>query len=88
MPSSLLFRPYFFVGLVQRYNALQLDRERQLMSSTPTNPVVLTMDQQLAGIRSDLLSNLASLKKRYPGGDRRTGKECQRPQSEDPAGAG
>ncbi|RFS22015.1 capsular biosynthesis protein [Chitinophaga silvatica] len=62
VPSSLIVQDPTFVGLVQRYNTLQLERERAMMSSTASNPVVVNMDQQLAGIRADMISNLSSLK--------------------------
>lgn len=63
VPSSMIVQDPTFVGLVEKYNTLQLERERQLLASTPTNPVVLNLDRQLAGLRGDLLSNIQSFKK-------------------------
>ncbi|CAL1519264.1 polysaccharide biosynthesis tyrosine autokinase [Chitinophaga sp. MM2321] len=63
VPSSMIVQDPTFVGLVEKYNTLQLERERQLLASTTTNPVVVNMDHQLAGLRSDLLNNVLSFKK-------------------------
>ncbi|PUZ26243.1 capsular biosynthesis protein [Chitinophaga parva] len=61
MPSSLIVQDPGFMALVQKYNTLEMERERQMMSSTEHNPVVRNIDEQLAGLRTDLQSNLASL---------------------------
>lgn len=63
MPSSLIVQDPSFMALVQKYNTLEMERERQMMSSTENNPVVRNIDEQLAGLRTDLQSNLASLNK-------------------------
>ncbi len=62
VPASLVVQDPTFTSLVEKYNTLQLERERQLMSSTESNPLVRNMDQQLAGLRTDLLNNLLSFK--------------------------
>ncbi|KAA2239198.1 polysaccharide biosynthesis tyrosine autokinase [Chitinophaga agrisoli] len=62
VPTSLVVQDPTFTGLVEKYNTLQLERERQLMSSTESNPMVRNMDQQLAGLRTDILNNLLSFK--------------------------
>ncbi|HEY0273096.1 MAG TPA: Wzz/FepE/Etk N-terminal domain-containing protein, partial [Chitinophaga sp.] len=58
MPSSLIVQDPGFMALVQKYNTLQMERERQMMSSTENNPVIKNMDQQLASLRLDLQNNL------------------------------
>ena len=61
VPSSLIVQDPTFVGLVGRYNALQLEKDRLLMSSTESNPVVVNLNQQLTALRNDMRSSLASL---------------------------
>lgn len=63
VPSSLVVTDATFIALIEKYNALQMQRERLTMSSTDANPLVLNIDQQLAGLRGDISSNLASFKK-------------------------
>lgn len=63
MPSSLIVQDPGFMALVQKYNTLEMERERQMMSSTENNPLVRNIDEQLAGLRTDLESNLSSLNK-------------------------
>ncbi|RBL89664.1 GumC family protein [Chitinophaga flava] len=63
VPSSMIVQDPTFVGLVEKYNTLQLERERQLLASTPSNPVVVNLDRQLSGIRGDLASNIQSFRK-------------------------
>lgn len=62
VPSSLVLQDPTFVALVQKYNNFQVERERLLISSTPSNPLVQNIDLQLKNLREDLRSNLASFK--------------------------
>lgn len=62
VPSSLVLQDPTFVALVQKYNNFQVERERLLISNTPSNPLVQNIDQQLRNLRTDLQSNLASFK--------------------------
>ncbi|HEY8919690.1 MAG TPA: polysaccharide biosynthesis tyrosine autokinase, partial [Chitinophaga sp.] len=62
VPSSLIIQDPTFIALVEKYNSLQLERERALLSNTETNPFVQNLNQQLKGLRTDLQNNLASLK--------------------------
>jgi tyrosine-protein kinase Etk/Wzc len=63
VPSSLVMQDAGFIALVQRYNEMQLQRDKMLMSLTTTHPSVLTIDEQLRNLRSELLSSIASVKK-------------------------
>ncbi|TVZ23013.1 capsular exopolysaccharide synthesis family protein [Dokdonia sp. Hel_I_63] len=47
---------------VENYNALILERNKLLNSSTNLNPVVIAVNQQISAIRSNLLENLTTLK--------------------------
>jgi capsular exopolysaccharide synthesis family protein len=62
VPSSLVLEDPNFVSIIGKYNSLELERERLLMSSTPSNPVVKNIDDQLVSLRGDLKSNLSSFK--------------------------
>lgn len=62
VPSSLVLQDPTFVALVEKYNNFQVERERLLISSTPSNPMVQSIDAQLRNLRGDLQSNLASFK--------------------------
>jgi capsular exopolysaccharide synthesis family protein len=62
VPSSLVLQDPTFITLVQKYNNFQVERERLLISNTPSNPVVQSLDLQLKNLRADILSNIASIK--------------------------
>jgi capsular exopolysaccharide synthesis family protein len=58
VPNSVLVNDVVFGNLVESYNAMLLERDRQLLTSTEENPFVKNLDQQLKGIRDAMLSNL------------------------------
>lgn len=58
LPSSILPTDIVFNGLIDRYNGLLLQRDRQLLSVTETNPVILNLDEQINNLRIDMLSNI------------------------------
>ncbi|MBO9595201.1 MAG: polysaccharide biosynthesis tyrosine autokinase [Niabella sp.] len=60
VPSALLPQDATFSGLTARYNDLILQRERMLLSNTENNPLVKNVDGQIAGLRQDMISNLAN----------------------------
>ncbi|OYX82913.1 MAG: tyrosine protein kinase [Flavobacteriales bacterium 32-34-25] len=49
-------------SLIGSYNELVLDRNRMLKSATASNPTVMKLDEQLASLKSTLLSSLAKSK--------------------------
>ncbi|RYZ16048.1 MAG: capsular biosynthesis protein, partial [Sphingobacteriales bacterium] len=63
LPSSLMSEDIVFTSLIERYNALLLERDRSLLGVTETNPLILNLDQQIANLRKDMLTNLLSTKK-------------------------
>ncbi len=63
VPSSLIMDDPNFVSLIKAYNELQLARDKRLMSQTPENPAVQTMDEQLRNLRQSLLSSIGSIKR-------------------------
>ncbi|RFM27403.1 GumC family protein [Deminuibacter soli] len=62
VPSSLVMQEPSFVALVQRYNDIQLQRDKMLMSQTPDHPSIITVDEQLRNLRKDLMSSIQSIK--------------------------
>ncbi len=63
VPAAIVVQDPTFVSLVEKYNTLQLERERLLLANTEGHPAIHNIDVQLAGLRSDLLSNLSTFKK-------------------------
>ncbi len=64
-PSSLLPQDMVFSNLMSQYNALLVERERQLLSVTTESPFIKNIDIQIAGLRSDILSNIETSKNTY-----------------------
>ena len=62
MPTTVSIADPAFVTSLDKYNSLVLQRETILQSTTPDNPVIKSIDQQLAILRSDLLKILNSYK--------------------------
>lgn len=63
VPSSLVMQEPSFISLIQRYNEVQLARDKMLMSATNAHPSIGTIDEQLTNIRKELLSSIGSIKK-------------------------
>jgi len=62
-PGSSLLNDPSFGALVDKYNMVVMDRERQLLTSTVNNPYIINLDQQLLGLRSDMISSLQGTKR-------------------------
>lgn len=62
VPSSLVMQDANFIAIVNRYNELQLQRDRMLLSLTDSHPNILSTDVQLANLRTELLSSIQSIK--------------------------
>lgn len=62
-PSGILPQDMVFSGLIERYNTLLLERDRQSLSSTDSNPYVQNLDQQISNLRKDMLSNLINTRR-------------------------
>lgn len=61
-PSSLVPNDMVFSNLMQQYNALLIEREKQLLSVTPESPFIQNIDKQILGLRNDILTNIQSTK--------------------------
>ncbi|MGX5687388.1 GumC family protein [Arcticibacter tournemirensis] len=63
LPSAIVTQDVVFSSLVERYNALLLEKDRLLLSSTEDNPNVINLEQQISNLRKDMTSNLNSTKR-------------------------
>ena len=62
IPGTLNVQDPTLSGLISKFNELQLDRERMLRTAQESNPVVVSMTEQIANLRVNILKNLESLK--------------------------
>jgi tyrosine-protein kinase Etk/Wzc len=60
MPTTAPIKDPAFVSLLEKYNSLQLERQKMLVTSTENNPAIQTLDTQTAQLREDLLRLLKS----------------------------
>ncbi len=63
VPASVVLQDVAFNSLINRYNELVLQRERLLLANTEDNPLVKNITVQIAGVREDMISSLASTKR-------------------------
>ena len=64
-PTSLLPSDMVFSGLMSQYNSLLIERDKRLLSDTEESPFIKNIDNQIAGLRSGILSNIQSTKNTY-----------------------
>ncbi|KRT18046.1 capsular biosynthesis protein [Pedobacter ginsenosidimutans] len=64
-PTALLPQDMVFSGLMGQYNALLIERDKQLLGLTEESPFIKNIDNQIAGLRSGILSNIQSTKNTY-----------------------
>jgi tyrosine-protein kinase Etk/Wzc len=62
LPTNIISGEEDASGLINMYNELVLDRNRILKSATVANPTVIKMDQQIASLKTTLITNLERLK--------------------------
>ncbi|MDX5437218.1 MAG: capsular biosynthesis protein, partial [Pontibacter sp.] len=62
VPSTLNIQDPTLVGLIGKFNELQLERQRMLRTTQPNNPLVLNINDQLANLRVNILENLRNIK--------------------------
>ncbi|RZK44899.1 MAG: polysaccharide biosynthesis tyrosine autokinase, partial [Hymenobacter sp.] len=63
VPSSLGIQDPTLVGLIEKFNGLQLERERMLRTTEVDNPLVQNINEQLANLRTNILENLQNIKR-------------------------
>lgn len=64
LPNAVVTGDVVFNTLIERYNELLLERGRRLLNATPENPSIVNLDEQLNGLRQDMLANLRSTQSR------------------------
>ncbi|HKL03969.1 MAG TPA: polysaccharide biosynthesis tyrosine autokinase, partial [Cryomorphaceae bacterium] len=62
VPSTLSIEDATLNGLIAKFNELQLERERVLRNTRPSNPVVLNMNDQLDNLIDNIRENLRNIK--------------------------
>ncbi|MBC6609127.1 polysaccharide biosynthesis tyrosine autokinase [Hymenobacter sp. BT188] len=63
VPSTLGIQDATLLGLIAQFNELQLERERMLRTTQPSNPLVQNINEQLANLRVNILENLRNIKR-------------------------
>lgn len=61
VPSTLSFEDPTLVSLITKYNEVQLERERMLRTTQPSNPLVVDLSEQLASLRTNILENIQNI---------------------------
>lgn len=62
VPSALSIQDPTLMGLITKFNELQLERERLLRTTQPTNILVVNVTDQLTNLRANILENLSNIK--------------------------
>lgn len=65
VPTNLGIEEPALLQLVSEYNRVQLERDKNVRTSTPTNPLIVSMDQTLDKIRSNMYQALLNVKQAY-----------------------
>ncbi|MGY2134559.1 GumC family protein [Hymenobacter sp. HD11105] len=63
VPSTLSIQDATLLGLIGKFNELQMERERMLRTTQPNNPLVQNLNEQLANLRLNILENLRNIKR-------------------------
>lgn len=62
VPSNLTIQDPTLVQLISKFNELQLERERMLRTTLPSNPLVQDLNEQLSSLQLSILENLHNIK--------------------------
>jgi tyrosine-protein kinase Etk/Wzc len=63
IPASLVIQSSVLYNIIDKYNDLQMKKERLLVGSTEANPLVENMDVQLETLRGNMSSGITSMKR-------------------------
>lgn len=63
VPSTLGLKEPTLLSLIERYNNLQIERQRLLRNNSVSNPLVINLTEQLNGMKSSILENLNMIKR-------------------------
>ena len=62
VPSTLVVSDPLFSSLVEKHNNLIMERDRRLQTVTETNPVIVSLNEQIARTNTDMLASISSSK--------------------------
>ncbi|MBG6234396.1 capsular exopolysaccharide synthesis family protein [Pedobacter sp. CAN_A7] len=63
VPSTLGLKEPTLLNLIERYNNLQIERQRLLRNNSVNNPLVINLTEQLNGMKSSILENLNMIRR-------------------------
>ena len=63
VPSGALLDDPSFAALIERYNTIVLEKEKNSLSQTEANPYIQNLNTQIASARADMLSSLKGMKR-------------------------
>ncbi len=63
VPSTLGIKDITLSNLINKYNDLQVERQRLLRNNNPDNPLIININEQLAGLKSNLQEIIRNVKK-------------------------
>ncbi|WP_114783168.1 GumC family protein [Botryobacter ruber] len=63
VPSSLSIQDPTLLGLISKFNELQLERERMLRTTQASNMLVRNINDQLANLKVNIIENLQNIRK-------------------------
>jgi tyrosine-protein kinase Etk/Wzc len=64
-PTLVVADDPVYTSLVANYNTLLFERDRQLLTSTPGNPYIKNLDDHIAAVKTDIITNLTNTKKSF-----------------------
>jgi tyrosine-protein kinase Etk/Wzc len=63
VPNAAVIQDPTYITTVQEYNALVLERDRQLQTTKPDNPIVQNLNSQINAVKNNLLITLENIKR-------------------------
>ncbi|HEX5150808.1 MAG TPA: polysaccharide biosynthesis tyrosine autokinase [Parafilimonas sp.] len=63
VPNAGVIEDPTYITTVQQYNALVLERDRQLQTTKPDNPLIQNLNNQIEGVKKSLLISLENIKR-------------------------
>src|SRR6266536_303566 len=63
VPNASIIQDPTYISTVQKYNDLVLEKDRQLETSKPDNPLIKNLNSQIESVKKDLLISLENIKK-------------------------
>jgi tyrosine-protein kinase Etk/Wzc len=63
VPNAAVIQDPTYITTVQEYNALVLERDRQLQTTRADNPIVQNLNSQINAVKSNLLTSLENIRR-------------------------